>query len=422
MADRPPEHNPVSARPPVAEQAPNQVQRFVRESDFPPAGKVETTHPREFLVWNFAISKSELKAEHQAEMPKLAAEVNKTLNRDSNWEVDIEGQASSSGTDTFNDPLARARAEATKKGLVDAGVAEAKIKVTSTGESKAQPAVTAEGMARSRAARIILVPRMSGPQPNPPADFPKADDPACQVQDGFLNLTGGSVKEDRSLNQYVIQAGGPDEAGMDFGGDVVVDAPPGSKFPRIPYPKSCGELQYVQNVQPFIEFVYKDGSRARKESRQWCLDTTDPYPSQRTFFLAANDSPGVGSGRIGTLENTEGLINTVETRSVFKMFLMVKPKKGDRKALFVGYWTFVGQARNPTTEMGKGQLQLDTSISRVAPASGKGEKTAELPATTPNVKDIPYVVDRGGLTGKKTFADLFARILNPANKEAEGEK
>jgi outer membrane protein OmpA-like peptidoglycan-associated protein len=420
MADRPAEQSPVT-RPVALQRAPNQVQRFVRESDFPPAGKVDTSHPREFLVWNFGISKGALKEEHKAEMPRLAEEVNKTLSRDDNWEVDVEGQASSSGTDTVNEPLARARAEATKKGLVDAGVAESKIKVTSTGESKAQPAVTAEGMARSRAARIILVPRMAGPQPNAPADFPKADDPACQVQDGFLNLSGGSVKEDRSPGQYVIRAGGPEEPGMDFGGSAYVDAPPGSKFPRIPYPKSCGELQYVQNVQPFIEFVYKDGSRARKESRQWCLDTEDPYPSQKMIFLAANDSPAVGTGRVGTLEKTEGLINTVETRSVFKMFLMVKPKKGDRQALFVGYWTFVGQARNPTTEMGKGQLALDSSVSRVIPASGKGEKSAEVPATTPNVKDIPFVVDRGGLTGSKTFADLFARVLNPANKEAEAE-
>lgn len=421
MALRPSQHNANSVKPAVSQHTPAPIQRFVRESDFPPAGKVDTTHPREFLIWNFGISKSTLKAEHKAEMPRLAEEINKTLNRDENWEVDIEGQASSSGTDTFNEPLARARADATKKGLVDAGVPEAKIKVTSTGESKAQPAVTAEGMARSRAARIILVPRMAGPRPTPPADFPKADDPACQVQEAFLNLSGGSVKEDRSLNQYVIQAGGPEEPGMDFGGSAVVDAPPGSQFPRIPFPKRCGELQYVQNVQPYIEFVYKDGSRARKESRQWCLDTEDPYPSQRHIFLAANDSPAVGTGRVGSLEKTEAMINTVETRSVFKMFLMVKPKSGDRKTLLVGYWTFVGQARNPTTELGKGKLALDTTVSRVIPSSGEGEKSAEQPVTTPNVKDIPFVVDRGGLPGSKTLADLFTRVLNPANEEADAE-
>jgi outer membrane protein OmpA-like peptidoglycan-associated protein len=411
------------------------LQRRVRERDFPADGRIEEIRPGEHLLWNFAVGQDTLKPEHRAELPRIAREINTALSQNPNWQVDIEGQASSSATDPTNDPLSQRRAQHVMEALVAAGVEAARIRVTFTGERKARPETTPENMARSRAVRIILVPRIAAASPAQPAptaataptpettETPArssqptrqgAQQPACQVRNSALSLTGGTVTENRIDAGYKIQAGNdtPSNIGMLFLGLATFNRP------------GCGELLYLQNVKPFREIVYKDGSRLRQETSSWHLDTSDPYPSQafpssrpRGLVRTANDSPALSSGRIRSLDFTEGLINSMEIRDEFRMFLMFLPRGGTRQTLQVGTWTFIGQAQTTSTEFGtpdtpRGRLRLDTDISRVVPSSGTGSPSSQPPSISPNVTSLRFQKDRAGLTTNQTFADLFEPILN----------
>ncbi|MGH8248053.1 MAG: hypothetical protein ACREUU_16645, partial [Gammaproteobacteria bacterium] len=148
-----------------------------------------------------------------------------------------------------------------------------------------------------------------------------------------------------------------------------------------------------------------------------------PYPTQAvptgsTSMLAAqaNDSPSLGSGRLGSLAFTEDLINTMEIRDVFQMFLLLRLQGGARRTLHAAIWTFVGLARSSTTALGPvnnptGTLSLDTSVSRIIPTRGSGTASSQAPVLSPNVTTAPFQPDRAGLSGNQTFADLFLPIL-----------
>jgi hypothetical protein len=375
---------------------------------------VETVRPGEYLIWNFDINQDRLKPEHQAEMQRIAGEINGVLAQNPEWQVDLEGEASPSGNDRINDPLSARRAANVRQALVTAGVDPGRIRVTSVGSRRALPDVTAENMARSRAVRIILAPRLdpsSAPLPAPTSAQTTGSGsgaPACQVTASAMTLAGGSVTEDRSSGQYQIVAGsGPAAPGMLFTGVASLGT------------AGCGTLEFVQNVQPFREIIYKDGSRIRQASSSWVLDTSDPYPSQAmpsgsatSLASLANDNPSLGSGLLGSLDFTEDLINTMEIRDVFRMFMMVRETGGTRRTLQAGTWTFVGLARSPSTALAPQQgphmqLQLDTTVSRLLPTQGTATPTSQAPVLSPNVTGVPFQLDVGGLTGPQVFARLF---------------
>lgn len=398
------------------------IQRRIIERNYPGEGRLERVRPGEFLLWNFNINRHELRRGHRESISLIAPEIIAALNQDPNYAVDIEGQASRSGTDAVNNPLSARRAKAVREALVRAGVPAARIKSTTVGASKSLPDISQENMAKSRAVRIIQVPRAAASQPvttTPPTSTPTVH-PTCQAQRPVLSLTGGPVTLSRNSGQVVIQAGSrsASNSGMYSIGLAMLN-PPG-----------CGQLLFVQNVRPFREIVYKDGSRLRLYSSGWNLDNVDPYPS-RPFpnpgpgitGRTANDSPAIQSNRLISLTFTECLINTMEVRDDFRVFLVLNPRGGKRQTLLAANWTFVGQARNTTTQLcdkkthqGGGTLVLDTNVSRVIPSAGTGIPTSQDPVTSPNVTSVRYQIDRGGLTTTHTFADLFEPILNNRGK------
>ena len=229
-----------------------------------------------------------------------------------------------------------------------------------------------------------------------------------------MTLMGGPVTEDRTTGQYRIVAGsGPAAVGMLFTGVATLGT------------AGCGDLEFVQNVQPFREIIFKDGSRLQKSTTAWVLDTSDPYPSQpvpgatggTSLAAMANDNPDFGSGNLGkNLDFTEGLINSMEIRDVFRMFMLVRQKGGARQTLQVGTWTFIGLATSPSTSLApdKGpplNLKLDTTVSRVLPQQGTGTPTSQAPVLSPNVTSVPFTMNTGGLTGDQIFAKLFFPIF-----------
>jgi hypothetical protein len=174
-------------------------------------------------------------------------------------------------------------------------------------------------------------------------------------------------------------------------------------------PPGCGTLEFVQNVQPFREIVYKDQSRNRLESSSFLLDGNDPYPTfPLPFGVFTNDSPAQGIDSF-----TEKFVETVEVRDEFRMFLMFAPKGGARETLEVGAWTFVGQARSDRPgDFEAGQLRLDTAISRVLPEAGKGSPTQAAPVLSPDVASVPFVPDTAGDPSPKAIAISHAPVLN----------
>ena len=199
-----------------------------------------------------------------------------------------------------------------------------------------------------------------------------------------------------------LRAGAPDEeAKKDPGMRVSVT----TAIPRIP--RRCGDYSFVQNVQPFIEIVYKDGSRNRMEVAAWHLDNSDPYPCRNCVFAHdANDSPGVLVGAF------EGIIRTIEIRHEFRTFYLFNPARGRRYTLEVGRWTWIAQARNRTPEQGQGRLTLDAGISRVIPALGHSQSSTESPVTSPQAMDIPFATDPRFGSSPETLAAQHLPILN----------
>ncbi len=427
------------------------IQRTVHERNYRGGGRVESVRPGEYLIWNFNINSSILKRGHRNRLSQIANQLIAALNQNPNWGVDIEGLASSSGTDPINNPLSTRRAQSVRRALERFGVPTARIRITSGGSSKSLPDISQENMARSRSVRVILAPRVAAtqtnttssqtssipgsttPQPQPPSRTPTPSpsqpssqlptttpttQPQCQVQAPNLNLDGGTVTLSRNRGQVVLQAGNgtASNLGMSFIGMVGLN------------PTGCGELSFVQNVQPFREVVYKDGTRLRRYTSSWHLDTEDPYPSwplpinsSRITTRFSNDSPELGSGFIGSMAFTECLINTMEVRDDFRMYLMFTPTGGQRRTLLAATWSFIAQARNTTTSLceqqthtGGGSLVLDTSISRIIPSSAQGTQTSQSPIISSNVTSVRFQIDRGGRDTTRTFADLFEPILNGA--------
>ena len=258
-----------------------------------------------------------------------------------------------------------------------------------------------------------------------PSPAPPAQGPGCNVQNSILLLNGGSVTSgwDNRVG-YFLRAGNGTAAnlGMHFSGLVRISR------------QGCGETSFVQNVLPFRQIEYKDGSHLKMSSLRWHLDGSDPYPSQSSptgdpmeLFRLTNDNPRQTTGWLVDRNYTEGVIRRFTVRDRYRMFLLFRPRGGVRQSLQLGEWSFSAVANNPVAAMpasspphaGGGRLALDTSQSRIIPRQGTGGATTDTPVTSPNVGSVGFVAVPKPLRGQprpRTFSHLFEPIVNASRR------
>ena len=388
------------------------IQRQAKESDFPFPGRVDDIPGGEFLLWNFAIGIHSLKHEHQKEIPRIVKSINAILKENPNAEVDVEGLASTSGSVQKNEELSKRRADEVQKALVKEGVDAGRIKVTGSGLSKAFPEATSENMAKSRGVRVVPV--LKTALTGATGQLPSLTTQDCSAKMlTNMSLTGGKVNiadDPARPGVRFIEAGdGRSNPGMEMRAVAVVS------------PQDCGTIEFVQNVRSFREIVYKDQSRNRFETNSMVLDCADPYGHQKIdnttdpklIAGSAVDSPAQSWLKLANIEET---MQSVEVRDEFKMYLLFKPKKGNRQTMQVGQWTWVGQARNENPRnLDEGFLKLDPAISRVIPLEGKGVTTTESPVFSPVAQHIKWKTISG--QPGESIADAAIKLLNKENKQ-----
>jgi outer membrane protein OmpA-like peptidoglycan-associated protein len=391
------------------------VQRAVDEKNFPGGGRVEDVRAGEHLLWNFDIGQHVLRPEHAAALPKIAAEIKGALTRDPTAIIDIEGQASFTGT--RNDELSTKRAESVKKVLVAQGISQDRLNVIAVGSIKSLPDESQENFARSRAVRVITPPHLLSPLgPKPP----QPQTGSCQVQAADMVLDGATVETTRPSGFFRIHAG----SGAGNPPGMIMSAGVSLK------PPSCGSLVFVQNVQAFRQLVYKDRTRNTFQTAGFVLDTSDPYKAQvfpgndpkdpGLVVPTANDSPSQAVDAF-----SEGVINTVEARDDFRMFLLFAPQSGARQVLQIGEWSWSGQLKSEKPDLPfEGFLRKDASASRVMPASGKGRATADAPVLSPNVTSVDWVTNNAGATTRgnvKTFVQSHRIVLDKMKPKSDSK-
>lgn len=388
-----------------------QVQREVFETNFPGGGRVDEERTGHHRVWNFDVGQDKLKPEHLKALKDLAKKIKESLNpTDPEEQVDLEGQASSTGTAKSNEALAARRAQAVKKVLTDEGVPESKIRVTVVGEAKSEVGTTQENFARSRAVRVLLVPRTKlTPPATPPAQT--GCQPGVDGRDLPLDIVGDQVglttETVPSGAQFIVlRAGTTTTPGITVTASAMMT------------PRGCGELSFVQNVMTFRQIIYKDGSRNNFESPGFVLDGGDPYDCKLGLgFFVATDGPGMGVN-----PRQQPRISTIEVREDFRTFLMFKPADGTRRTHQVAEWRWVGQARNNDPEQDKGSLVLDTKVSRITPQFGSGFFTATAPVLSPNVASVPFVTDTSANPSPDSDAAKLVGGLNAARPKVVNGK
>lgn len=379
-----------------------QVQREVFETNFPGGGRVDEERTGHHRVWNFDVGQDTLKPEHLKALKDLAAKIRTSLSAtDPEEQVDVEGQASSTGTAKSNEALAARRAEAVKKALTDEGVPAAKIRITIVGEAKSEVGTTQENFARSRAVRVLLVPRTKlMPPSSPPVQT--GCRPGINDVDLTLDVVGGQVGlnlETVGGTQFIVlRAGTTKEPGIRIAASSMMT------------PRNCGEFSFVQNVMSFRQIIYKDGSRNNFETPGFVLDGGDPYDCKLDqIVFVATDGPGMGLNA-----RQQPRISTIEVREDFRTFLMFQPDGQARRTHQVAEWRWVGQARNNNPEQDKGELELDTSVSRITPQTGNGFFTATAPRLAPNVASVPFVTDTSANPSPNSDAAKLIGGLNAA--------
>ena len=352
----------------------------IAETNFPGGGKMDEERENMFLLWNFDVGSSILKLGHLDEIKQITPKLKALIEGNSDFKVDIEGRASQTGTK--NQQLSERRANAVKDALVKEGIPASKINVDAVSDTKSLGGVSQENYARNRAVRVTAAPRLAPP----PIERKSTADqfPDCQIQlTNDMDMKAGGKVDYVSVNLGTkrLQAGDENDPGMVF--TVAAGLQGGCN----------GEVEFVQNVQTYREFVLKDRSRTTLSSSSFMLDTTDPYCSQhfsnspQVIVDAANDSPSQGVPSLA-----EPMIHTVEVRDDFRMFVLFKPAGQARKALQVGVWSFVAQLRNTDPRFDEGELKLDSAVSRVTPSIGSAQNTKAMPVLSPNITDLKWTV------------------------------
>jgi outer membrane protein OmpA-like peptidoglycan-associated protein len=372
-----------------------QVQREVFERNFEGGIRVDEEQTGLHRIWNFDVGSAVLKPKDLEKIKTLAKKINESLDpNDATEQVDLEGQASSTGTATSNESLALKRAEAVKSALVKEGVAESKIRLIGVGEAKSEVGTTQENFARSRAVRVLFFPRAKLARPaTPPVQT--GCQPGVNGQDLKLSIDGGPVTLLLQGPFITLRAGTPTSPGVTILASQAMT------------PENCGQLSFVQNVLTFRQVIFKDGSRNTFQSKDFVLDSGDPYPcSPFLDFFAAVDGPGFG------LNVKQGRISTMEVREDFRTFLMFQPNGGTRRTHQVAEWRWAGQARNNDPEQDKGTLVLDTTVSRMTPQASSGFFTSTAPALSPNVVDIPFVNDTRANPSKDSDGARLVEAMN----------
>ena len=386
-----------------------QVQREVFETNFAGGGRVDEERTGHHRVWNFDVGQDKLKPEHLKALKDLAKKINESLDpKNPEEQVDLEGQASSTGTATSNEALAANRAQAVKKALTDEGVPESKIRITVVGEAKSEVGTTQENFARSRAVRVLFVPRTKLTPPAIPPTQTGACQPGVDGRDLPLDIVGEKVgltiETVPSGAQFIVL-----RAGTATTPGITITASP------MMTPRGCGELSFVQNVMTFRQIIYKDGSRNNFESSGFVLDGGDPYDCKLGLggFIAV-DGPGMGVN-----PRQQPRISTIEVREDFRTFLIFKPPDGPRRTHQVAEWRWVGQARNNDPEQDKGSLELDTNVSRITPQASSGFFTAMTPVLAPDVASIPFVTDTSANPSPNSDAAKLVGGLNAARPKVK---
>ena len=388
-----------------------EVQREVFETNFPGGGHVDQERTGMHRIWNFDVGSAVLKPEHKEGIKRLAQDIKDSLDlKNAEEQVDLEGQASSTGTAQSNEALARRRAEAVKKALTDEGVAESKIRITVVGEAKSEVGTTQENFARSRAVRLMLMPRTKLVPPSTPPTQTGCQ-PGFNGNDVPLDVVGDQV----GLRQETPPSGGTFivlRAGSTTTPGITITASP------LMTPRNCGELSFIQNVLTFRQIIYKDGSRNTLESSGFVLDGGDPYDcTPGPLIFTALDGPGFG---VNTRQQPR--ISTIEVREDFRTFLMFKPDDGPRRTHQVAEWRWAGQARNNNPQQDKGSLELDTNVSRITPQFGSGFFTATAPVLAPNIASLSFVTDTSANPSKDSDAANLVAGLNAARPKVKNGK
>src|SRR5258708_9100520 len=395
----------VASRPAAASVAAPAAQRqTVTEKSFPGGGKVDDVRPGGHLLWNFEIGSAALTAGHLTAIPRLAAEVKNALTRDPSAVIDIEGQASLTGT--HNDELAEKRANAVRDALVKQGIKADRFNVIAVGALKSRAALSQENLARSRAVRLITPPHLLLTQPNQPTPLPSG---SCAIASLLTVATGSSVEStiNGPFRKLVAGSGNGNPPGMRVG--VLAQVPP----------PGCGSFPFVQNVDAFRQFVYKDRTRNTFQSAGFVLDTSNPYRSQvfpspgpNLVNVGANDSPSQSVDNL-----TETFTKTLEAPDAFRMFGMFTRPVGAPQVLHVVEWSWVGLLKNDNPDdLNNGNLVKQAGASRVTPQSGAGSATGDAPVTSPDCTTLSWTTDNAGDPNRNTLANIHRRVILDRSK------
>lgn len=169
--------------------------------------------------------------------------------------------------------------------------------------------------------------------------------------------------------------------------------------PQGEVPEGCsGELQFVQLIESCKEKRRPSGESIRRKSSGFMLDTRDPYgmaplsPSGRVppgsrIGIHTNDSPGVDP-----IETPGGPLafDQISADDKFKMWLLWKPDEpagAARVPLWMVEWSWKAKA----TRTGRsGDCATDWTVSGAAAEGGTGKPTDTLPASSGNIKEVPW--------------------------------
>ena len=139
---------------PGTASTPPAVEEKIAGTPSTPPAEIEEVVLTAFKNLNFDTNKSDIRAESFESLTKLA----ELLKKETSWKLKVEGHTDSDGSAEFNLGLSNRRAAATKKYLVDKGVAEGMITTEGFGETKPlTDNKTAENKQKNRRVSLTII-------------------------------------------------------------------------------------------------------------------------------------------------------------------------------------------------------------------------------------------------------------------------